>query len=97
MCQPVKKALGIDRTTKNQQRDAAEAQARAAAEQRAAAEEAKQQAIQERAQVKAGDVQEAITERTTSKGRAGGGGRRGRSMLQRSAMGGAGFLGRFNR
>lgn len=97
MCQPVKKALGIDRTTKNQQRDAAEAQARAAAEQRAAAEEAKQQAIQERAQVKAGDVQEAITERTTSKGRAGGSGRRGRSMLQRSAMGGAGFLGRFNR
>ena len=97
MCQPVKKALGIDNTTKNQQRAAAEDQARAAAEQRVAAEEAKQEAIQERAQTKAGDITEAITERTTKRGRAGGTGRRGRSMLQRSAGGGSGFLGRFNR
>lgn len=97
MCQPVKKALGIDRTTKEQQKLAAEDQARAAAEQRVAAEEAKQEAIKERAQTKAGDIEEAITERTTKRGRAGGTGRRGRSMLQRSSGGGAGFLGRFNR
>ena len=97
MCQPVKKAFGVDSTTKNQQRDAAEAQARAAAEQRRAAEEAKQEAIRERAQIKAGDIEEAITGRSTERGRAGGTGRSGRSMLQRSAMGGAGFLGRFNR
>jgi len=97
MCQPVKKALGIDRTTRERQALAAEDQARAAAEQRVAAEEAKQEAIQERAQTKAGDIEEAITERTTKRGRAGGAGRRGRSMLQRSAGGGSGFLGRFNR
>ena len=97
MCQPVKKALGVDSTTKNKQRDAAEAQARAAAEQRKAAEEAKQEAIRERAQIKAGDIEEAITGRSTERGRAGGTGGSGRSMLQRSAMGGAGFLGRFNR
>lgn len=97
MCQPVKKALGIDQTSREQKALAAENQARTAAEQRVAAEEAKQEAIQERAQTKAGDIEEAITERTTSRGRAGGTGRRGRSMLQRSSAGGAGFLGRFNR
>lgn len=68
---------------------------KAAAEQKVEAEAQTQKAVQERAQQKAEDVQEAISSRTARAGRSSGA--RGRSLLFKSSKGGAGFLGRFDK
>ena len=71
-----------------------DAENKAAAEQRVEAEAQTQKAVQERAQQKAEDVQEAISFRTARSGRSGA---RGRRSLIQSGAGGAGFLSRFDR
>jgi hypothetical protein len=60
------------------------------------ADAAKRETAEEAAKVKREDIGEAVEARRTGEGRGGGGGR-GRRSLFRSAGGGAGFIGRFNR
>ena len=60
------------------------------------ADAAKRETAEEAAKVKREDIGEAVEARRTGEGR-GGGGRRGRRSLFRSAGSGAGFIGRFNR
>jgi hypothetical protein len=75
-----------------------ESENKAAAEQRVEAEAETQKAVQERAQQKAEDIEQAISKTTAAKGRSGrGSGGSGRRTLFQSSAGGAGFLSRFDR
>lgn len=75
----------------------AETENKVAAEQKVEAEAQVQKAVQERAKIKAEDVDKAISASTVNEARRGRSGGSGRRSLFQSAAGGAGFLERFNR
>ena len=74
-----------------------EAESKVAAEQKVEAEAEVQEVVQERAQQKAEDIEQAISKTAVAKRRGTrGSGGSGRRSLFRSSAGGAGFLSRFD-
>lgn len=82
--------FGPSKAEKAAATQAQQTQQEAAVQQQEAADEAQREEVERRAEVKAKDVEEAVSARTVRRGMSGGAGRR--SLL---TSGGAGFLGRF--
>jgi type IV secretory pathway VirB10-like protein len=76
---------------------ATETENKAAAQQRVESEAEVQKTVQERARIKAKDIEQAISASTANQSRRGRSGSIGRRSLLQSAAGGAGFLSRFDR